>query len=130
MDWITDQIAIGNFLDAQNPPAGIDAILCLKPQCCDEARTDVSALCIALKDGAGNRREDVLEAIDFISETVTAGERVLVHCHAGRSRSVCVVAAYLMKHSGLSRSGALAIIETKREVWLSEGIDEIFGFLA
>jgi len=34
MDWITDQIAIGSFIDAKNPPIYIDANLCQKRDCC------------------------------------------------------------------------------------------------
>lgn len=39
MDWITENIAIGNFIDAQNASADdLDAIICLKPDCCDEVK--------------------------------------------------------------------------------------------
>jgi len=35
MDWITENIAIGNFIDAENATKDeVDAILCLKPDCC------------------------------------------------------------------------------------------------
>ncbi|CAI5477405.1 unnamed protein product [Closterium sp. Yama58-4] len=33
----------------------------------------------------------------FVEESVSCGEKVLVHCHAGVSRSAAVVTAYLMK---------------------------------
>ena len=58
---------------------------------------------------------------------VSDGERVLVHCHAGRSRSVCIVARYLMWKSGLSGKAALEIIKSKREIYLSPGIDELLS---
>ena len=41
---------------------------------------------------------------------------ILVHCHAGRQRSVCVIAAFLMKYGKLSKNDALDLIKTKRPV--------------
>ena len=38
------------------------------------------------------------EAFHFIEEAKACGERVLVHCHAGMSRSVTIILAYLMKY--------------------------------
>ena len=52
MDWITDQLAIGNFLDAQSLPEGVGTVLCLRQDCCDGC-TDVDALCLPLLDGPG-----------------------------------------------------------------------------
>lgn len=46
-------------------------------------------------------------ALHFIEETSNRGEKVLVHCHAGRSRSVTVVMAYLIKFYNYSMHGAL-----------------------
>ncbi len=40
MDWITEQIALGNYIDAQNAKGNeVDALLCCKPGCCNEADT-------------------------------------------------------------------------------------------
>ena len=65
MDWITDNIAIGNYLDAMKSASEVDTILCLKPGCCDEDRTDVEIFCIPLKDGAGNRKKDIENAVEL-----------------------------------------------------------------
>lgn len=124
MDWITDQLAIGNFLDAQSLPNGIDAILCLRENCCD-GRTDVDALCLPLLDGPGNDPRGIEDALDFISEVVAAGQRILVHCHAGRSRSVVVVARHLMRSRGLTAPAAIDLIASRREVYLSPGIEDL-----
>lgn len=124
MDWITDQIAIGNFLDAQSLPEEISAVLCLLEDCCHD-RTDVDALCLPLIDGPGNDPTDIHDAINFIGEIVSAGERILVHCHAGRSRSVVVVARYLMQSRSLTAQAALDLIAVRRETYLSPGIDEL-----
>lgn len=60
---------------------------------------------------------------------ITSGNKILVHCHAGRSRSVAIVAAYLIKHQGLCTSEALNLIQSKREINLASGMEEIFIML-
>ena len=129
MDWITDQLAIGNFLDAQSLPDGVDAVLCLKEDCCD-GRTDVDTLCLPLLDGPGNNPRDIEDAIDFIREVVDAGQRILVHCHAGRSRSAVVVARYLMRNRALTVQAALDLIASRREIYLSPGIEDLLTLSA
>ena len=128
MDWITKQIAIGDSLDAANHAHDVDTILCLIADCCEE-RSDINGCCIPLHDGSGNTREHVLAAIDFIAEQIESGLKVLVHCRAGRSRSVCIVAAYLIRYQGLSKRQAISMISKQRQIYLSDGIDEIFKHL-
>ena len=132
MDWITDQIALGNFLDAARVrPGDVDAILCLRPGCACEERDDIDVEFVPLKDGSGNSAADIHEAFDFLRTSVAGNERVFVHCHAGRSRSVCLVAAWLMAERGMDRTESLAYIEARRTggIWLSPGVEEIFGLL-
>jgi len=126
MDWITDRIAVGNFIDAEKPEAALDHILCLKPDCC-RGRTDIKTTCVPLVDGRGNAPQLYRTAVKTIRRAVSAGERILVHCHAGRSRSVCVVARYLMESEGLTRNEALRRISEKRDIYLSDGIEEAFA---
>ncbi|XP_027332497.1 dual specificity protein phosphatase 1-like isoform X2 [Abrus precatorius] len=54
---------------------------------------------------------------DFVYKVIDArrhGGGVLVHCFAGRSRSVTVIVAYLMKTRGMCFSEALRYVESKR----------------
>lgn len=44
------------------------------------------------------------------------GHPILVHCHAGRQRSVCVIIAFLMKCADMTKDEALELLQTKREV--------------
>ncbi|KAL9237600.1 hypothetical protein vseg_012128 [Gypsophila vaccaria] len=53
------------------------------------------------------------ECIDFIDEAKRSGG-VLVHCFVGRSRSVTVVLAYLIKKRGMTLSEALELVKSKR----------------
>ena len=52
---------------------------------------------IAVEDSHDvNMLQHLPEAFGFIERARVSGERVLVHCHAGMSRSVTVILAYLM----------------------------------
>jgi dual specificity phosphatase 12 len=54
-------------------------------------------------------------AHDFIGRALRAKRNVLVHCMAGRSRFVTIVAAYLMVECRMTREEALALIRSARE---------------
>ncbi|XXG83478.1 hypothetical protein AAC387_Pa10g1218 [Persea americana] len=54
------------------------------------------------------------ECFNFIDEAKRLGGRVLVHCFAGKSRSVTIVVAYLMKKYHKSLSQALDLVRSKR----------------
>nr|ACG45770.1 hypothetical protein [Zea mays] len=47
-------------------------------------------------------------------EAISSGGNVLVHCFAGRSRSVTIVVAYLMKKHQMSLESALSLVRSKR----------------
>ena len=126
VDWITEKIAVGDYVDAKEHETDVHANLCLKSECCDESNTSVDELCVPLIDGPGNRAEDIEAAKRFIHDVVSCDEKVLVHCHAGRSRSICIVAAYLMKYENYTRAQALSHIRGRKEIYLSQGIEEIF----
>ena len=81
MDWITEYIAIGNFHDARDPELGehVDAVLCLKEECCNEDGDYPIVRSVPLKDGHGNTKKSLDEAIDFIHDTVSHSKKILVH---------------------------------------------------
>ncbi|KAF3604536.1 hypothetical protein F2Q69_00037220 [Brassica cretica] len=56
------------------------------------------------------------ECIDFIDEAKKQGGSVLVHCFVGKSRSVTVVVAYLMKKQGMTLTQALQHVQSIRPV--------------
>ncbi|CAK7333023.1 unnamed protein product [Dovyalis caffra] len=64
--------------------------------------------------GDTNLRQYFNECFNFIDEAKRKGGGVLVHCFVGRSRSVTIVVAYLMKKHGMSLSEALAHVKSKR----------------
>ncbi|OWM69847.1 dual specificity protein phosphatase 1-like [Punica granatum] len=61
-----------------------------------------------------NIRQHFDECCEFINEAKSQGGGVLVHCFMGRSRSVSVVVAYLMKKHGMSLSQAMEHVKSKR----------------
>uniref|UniRef100_A0A2P2JH78 protein-tyrosine-phosphatase n=1 Tax=Rhizophora mucronata TaxID=61149 RepID=A0A2P2JH78_RHIMU len=54
------------------------------------------------------------ECFEFIDEAKRQNGGVLVHCFVGRSRSVTIVLAYLMKKHGMSLSQALEHVKSRR----------------
>lgn len=56
------------------------------------------------------------ECFDFIEEAIGTGGGVLVHCFAGRSRSVTIIISYLMRKYDMSLNKALEYVKEKRPV--------------
>ncbi|XP_021688953.1 dual specificity protein phosphatase 1 isoform X2 [Hevea brasiliensis] len=73
----------------------------------------VGAANIADKEDS-NLRQYFDECFNFIDEAKRQGGGVLVHCFVGRSRSVTIVVAYLMKKHGMSVSQALEYVRNRR----------------
>ena len=70
---------------------------------------------IAVEDSHDvNIVERMPEAFQFIEQARAAGEKILVHCHAGMSRSVSVVLAYLIKYYGYSLDGAYDYVKERK----------------
>ena len=70
---------------------------------------------VAIDDQSAAPIGDHFEACRaFISTAISAGGVVLVHCHMGRSRSVTLVAAYLMAERGIDWRAALEMVKVAR----------------
>lgn len=121
MTFITDTIAIGNFIDAEDravrDASGIRSILCLNGLLtgCKPADCGVEALsCFNLHDGRGNDPYIFARAVKLVGQLALNHPKLLVHCHAGRSRSVMVVAAHLVRQNAWDLRQALDFIHAKR----------------
>lgn len=137
-DFVTDRLAVGNVASRVVP--GFVAVVSLlhteRPGLiCDELRGapavpmgvavdelgGVPVLHIDIGDGESKAfgrdmhdMEDWLgSATAFIARHIEAG-CVLVHCGAGKSRSVAVVVAYLCRYAGMSYAEALALVKARR----------------
>jgi len=134
MDQITNDIWIGNFNDAKDLAAlkenGIQSILCLDG-CLVETKADELGVkwieVVQLIDGRGNRPEVFLRAVRILQQMKTKHSPVLVHCHAGQSRSAAVVCKFLMKE-GNSLAAAMKQITSRRKVAIQAGLQEALDF--
>ena len=132
MDWITDNIAIGNYLDAEDANLrlenGIRSMICLNGK---QRGVKAEALQLDflsnydLKDGPGNDPEFFRRAVDDVGRAAKLYPKLLVQCHAGRSRSVIVVAAHLMKTNQWTSEAAVAYVSVRREAALTPGIESL-----
>jgi hypothetical protein len=136
MDWITDEIAIGNFVDAEDLELlrreRIGSILGLTRTLLGRgpAELGVRALeVVPLDDGPGNDRRLFLMAVESLARLVRKAGPVLVHCHAGRSRSAVVVAAHLMQTLGVDADEALARVSSKRPINVTAGLERLLDHI-
>jgi atypical dual specificity phosphatase len=117
---ITERVAITNFVTAHDADLlrqhQVRAILCLDRslQGGTSAELGVARIeTIHLIDGE-NDPGTFRQAVKALEELVLEHGRVVVHCRAGRSRSVAVVAAYLVKTTAIDAEQALAAIAIRR----------------
>lgn len=136
MDWVTDQIAIGNYLEAQDAALlkaqGIRSALSLDGVL---RGTDPKSLglddieVVPLDDGPGNDERTFLRAVSALGRLAREAPPVLVQCHAGRSRSVVVVAGHLVRSLKIEPDEALARVAAKRETAITAGLLPLLDLL-
>lgn len=136
MDWITEDIAVGNYLEAQDATllrdAGIMSVLSLDRTLTegDAAHLGLQEIqAVPLDDGPGNDPRLFRQAVEAVERLVRSQRPVLVQCHAGRSRSVVVIAGYLMRSLGIDATEALAHVASKRPVAVTAGLEQLLETL-
>lgn len=75
---------------------------------------DVRYLHLPTPDLTPPSQGDIRRAVEFARERISGGERVVVHCAAGRGRAGTILACYLVSHAGLSADDAVAEVRAKR----------------
>ena len=58
----------------------------------------------------------LLDSFAFTESARTSGSNILIHCHAGISRSPTIVVAYLMQSQNMSLNSAYKFVESKRPI--------------
>nr|KAG5696975.1 hypothetical protein BaRGS_008437 [Batillaria attramentaria] len=71
-----------------------------------------------------NLKQYFEEAIEYIDDARQNGASVLIHCHAGVSRSATITIAYILKHTKMAMSDAYKYVKGKRSI-----ISPNFNFL-
>ena len=132
MDWITDQIAIGDYREAQDARLlsehSFGSVLGLISTLMDVAPAEIGVRrieVITLLDGPGNAPARFWKAVHLLEELVAEAPPVLVHCRAGWSRSPAVVAGYLMQTRNLSAHQAMAAVAEKRVFTMTPELREL-----
>ena len=73
--------------------------------------------------------EDIEKAVDFMESEIANGNKVYVHCKAGRARSATVVACWLIKSKRVTATQAQQLMQTSRahinpEIYLRPVVQE------
>lgn len=141
---ITDKIVIGNIFAATSPNAlnqfAICAVLALTdveksvmltregmPNPKIYAATKVKSIKVhPLKDGEGNSLEQLNQAVKLLTTAIKSSSPVMVACHAGRSRSVLLVATYLAKVNDTRLDEELQKIAEIRKICPTESLKRNF----
>lgn len=119
MDFVTDRIAIGHSNDARNfeqlKDEGITAVLNTAFDLdIDYSSEDLDYYKVGLTDGPGNSIYILVSAFYCLKALSKKHKKVLVHCHAGRSRSGIVVSLFLAITQKKSLDAAILEIREER----------------
>lgn len=123
MTFVTENIALGNSFDATdweqldaygitgvlNVAVDLDLVLTSRPVA--RTRFNVEYQKVGLWDGPGNPPGALAAAVLMLDAMLQRHRRVLVHCHAGISRSPVVVATYLAHRRRIPFSLALEEVQ-------------------
>ncbi|KAL8621281.1 hypothetical protein ACOMHN_008106 [Nucella lapillus] len=96
---------------------GVTALVNVSRDCPNHFPTLFRYLHIPVRDSAcADLTAWFAQANLFIDQVKAEGGRVLVHCHAGRSRSATICMAYLISSLHLSLDDAFEYVRSRREV--------------
>ncbi|CAG0880182.1 unnamed protein product [Cyprideis torosa] len=103
-----------DFLQAHNISYVLNLSLCIpKPSCIPDA----NFLRIPVHDSCNEKLTPHFSRIfDFLDKAQESGGCVLVHCHAGISRSPTVTIAYVMKRLHLTSEEGFRYVKSKRPI--------------
>jgi len=121
MYWITNHLAFGG-LTSIAASDGATAILNLFEEQPYEPPAHVVYRHNGFPDTQPFPIETIWECVRWIDLQIAGGQRVLVHCAEGNSRSVSVVIAYLI-FKGYSLEAAKSLILSKKRLYTVGGVE-------
>jgi atypical dual specificity phosphatase len=111
---------------------GVNTVLTLTEDSLPDGVTRGLALSfkhIPMKDHEPPNIEDLEKAAAFVLTEVRQGRKVLVHCLAGQGRTMCVVAAYLIKDRGMKPEEAMRMLRSvRRNAIETAQVEAIFDY--
>src|SRR5262245_61435848 len=123
LTWIADDLAIGGRILEREwealARAGLGAVVDCRAEGRDPARIleslGIDFLHLPTPDAGGFTADQVAAGVAWVEEQLARGRRVLVHCRAGKGRSVLIAAAVLSRR-GVAPDEALALIRSRRPI--------------
>ena len=112
MDFILDNLAIGNAQEAAQPPGEITALLCVAQEINIQEIVRIQYK-VPIIDMQPIPARQLREAVEWIMENI-ALQTILVFCNAGVGRSSSVVIAYLCAVLDFGFGEAVEYVATKR----------------
>lgn len=118
---ITDYLYLGNINSVYDfnklKSLGITHIISVIEGFIPPYPNDFNYLVINALDTLNTNLFDSFETSnDFIDDAVMNNSKVLIHCQAGRSRSVTILSAYMIKTFGFDVDTTLNLIKNKRPI--------------
>lgn len=112
MNFIVNNLAIGNYQEALEPSHDISALLCVARE-----KEIYGSHCLYYKVPIADMQsippEQLQEAVEWIRGHI-GGHKIMVFCNAGVGRSPSVVIAYLCCVLGYSFGNAVECVAVKR----------------
>ena len=112
MNFILDNLAIGNYQEALEPPPGIDALLCVAQERDIDKSTHLYDK-VPIIDMQPIPTEQLKEAVEWIRDNIS-NHKIMVFCNEGVGRSPSVVVAYLCCGLGYSFGDAVEYVATRK----------------
>jgi len=121
--WISEDLALGGqVLDDEWSAvavAGVGAVVDCRAEGCDPVDVldghGIAFLHLPTPDASNFQPEQVSEGVAWVEQQLADGRPTLIHCRAGKGRSVLIAAAVLTRR-GFSADEALTIIRQRRPI--------------